>query len=412
MGSILGYQYDDEPDTRGGMGTLRFFRCVGVGRWLLLHLSDLFAAESEPRPAVVLMSGTSWAGSSPRYDVQRSVDAILRIPPEEQRAVDHTTVLFTPLYDNKGDAITVSGRSGARRSQAIRDMADALTRRPRHDRLSLLERERAILPPDRQRILLLVGSYAESRDLAQSILGHRPDWNGQVLHLVADDEQFTTTWQPVLRRGDVARFPESGAWLLVAPLLAIERGHNIINPDGRAAIGSEFFLVRPHPRPDDISYPVQAMNRWAVDAIDNLQRQPQPGSSIAAVGRELRSTAYRRWRQLLVGGSTYASLSSDDRRGLAWTELVTIWQVMGRLVRGGSPARAHFCDAAFARNTARREAYSDDASTSLLFGMRDALNGYLGPEAIDSDDRHIAEALYGPFHRALLTFPGVTDASL
>ena len=84
----------------------------------------------------------------------------------------------------------------------------------------------------------------------------------------------------------------------------------------------------------------------------------------------------------------------------------------GAVPVGGSPARARFCDAAFAHNTARREAQPDDATTSLLFGMLDALNEYLGPEAIESDDRHIAEALYGPFHRALLTLTGVADASL
>ncbi|MBE7556775.1 MAG: hypothetical protein HS126_37490 [Anaerolineales bacterium] len=47
--------------------------------------------------------------------------------------------------------------------------------------------------------------------------------------------------------------------------MAIERGHNILNEDYQAAIGTAYFLVRPHPRPDDIGLAIQFLNRWAID---------------------------------------------------------------------------------------------------------------------------------------------------
>ncbi|KPC85165.1 hypothetical protein ADL27_46540, partial [Streptomyces sp. NRRL F-6602] len=67
-----------------------------------------------------------------------------------------------------------------------------------------------------------------------------------------------------LRRGDLASFAEDrSAELLIAPLMAVERGHNILNAQRNAAFGTALFLARPHPRPDDLALAVFAINDWA-----------------------------------------------------------------------------------------------------------------------------------------------------
>ena len=50
MGNILGFQYLRPSDSPDGPGDLRFFRCMGVGRWLILHLHDLFASDGLKGP--------------------------------------------------------------------------------------------------------------------------------------------------------------------------------------------------------------------------------------------------------------------------------------------------------------------------------------------------------------------------
>jgi hypothetical protein len=120
------------------------------------------------------------------------------------------------------------------------------------------------LPKRRQRVLLLVGSYDEARRAREFLENTRPDWRERVLHLVPDDDRFDSQWQSSqvgLQRGMVSRFAETDAWILIAPLLAVERGHNILNEDNQAAIGAVYFLVRPHPRPDDISYAIQSIKK-------------------------------------------------------------------------------------------------------------------------------------------------------
>ncbi len=82
------------------------------------------------------------------------------------------------------------------------------------DTPSPLERERDSLPDGRRHILALVGSYEEARQAHDHLLRVRPDWRGQIRHLVADDAEFESGWRGdlgELRRGDVARFAATGA---------------------------------------------------------------------------------------------------------------------------------------------------------------------------------------------------------
>jgi hypothetical protein len=103
----------------------------------------------------------------------------------------------------------------------------------------------------------------------------------------------------------------------------------------------------------------------------------------------------------------YSSMPNPERQALAWTLLVTIWQVIGRLVRGGVPAQVYFCDAAFAPGYASRsDDARDDDTTSLLLGLRDVLAPYFHPRSIDSD-RYLVEALYGCLHDALVGLEGL-----
>jgi hypothetical protein len=182
-------------------------------------------------------------------------------------------------------------------------------------------------------------------------------------------------------------------------------GTGAISTEGAAAIGAAFFLVRPHPRPKDLSYVTQRINQYALE-----QLRPRPVDEdcaeyerLATAGNQRRRSAQRQWRRLLHALVAYSQLGDDERNRVAWTQLVTIWQVNGRLLRGGQAATVYFCDAAFAPNTARRsgaEADLDDASTSLLFGMRDVLTVYFDPTSGDPD-RHLVQALYQPLYQAL-----------
>ncbi|WP_281290701.1 hypothetical protein [Streptomyces sedi] len=448
MGNVLGFQYliDERAAARDQdgrrTGTLRFFRCAGVGRELLLGLPQLGADPSrgEVGPHVLLMSGTSWAGTSTRAHVLAPVRAVLKPQNKALRSIRHTVFRTEFVHDAAGQAIRLSGQDPDKRGDVLRMMIGRLAR-PRSDgTTSPLQSELAqISDQRRRRALLLVGSYAEA-GVAATALDEIPRWRGRVRVLAADDAELETAVNgavtrgsrtrstAAVRRGDLASFAEDpDAELLVAPLLAVERGHNVLTSPQRAgeervaAFGTVFFLARPHPRPDDLSLAVFAINDWASRFVRGqlTSSEGRFGDLVAkadgldAAGGAFRTLARRVWRHVLSRPYIYSSLSDDEKESFVWDQLVTIWQVIGRLVRGGVPARVVFVDAAFAPRLAAAQAPGADRSglsrandPGLLVRLRDVLAPHLAGSAvrdIDADpaDSELVKLLYRPLYEAL-----------
>lgn len=292
-----------------------------------------------------------------------------------------------PLLDEEQRPITISGKKDEAREQALRQMARRLVERRRGGE-SLLERERQSAWGGKRGVLLVVGSYPEASVVFDRVRRSRPDLEGAVEVMVRDAEAgWTEAGQRP--RGMVSTFSRGGAWILIAPLQAIERGHNIVDERGGAFIGSAYFLVRPMPRVDDLSRVVVGENRWVLDFV----RHPTadgPLSQVEGVAR-LRRAAMGELFRLLRSVRPYAGLDEADREELLWTQAVMIWQTIGRLVRGGSSARVFFVDAAFAPGTADASRVKDTPKTSFLHGLR----------AIFRVEDPVAEALYQPMIKAL-----------
>jgi pPIWI RE three-gene island domain Z len=404
VGNVLAFQY--LHDEVSGASTLKFLRCTGVGRFLLLHLHDLLSDEGVAGPNVLMLSATSWAGEDPSYHLQLPVSGVLRAPQKEIEAIAQSEFQFLPLRDERDRAIAVSGRYSDDRADALRQMLRKLARPAGigSNRSSLLERERDTLPENRRRILLVVGSYKEAEIAREYLERERPDWrdNNEVTQLIPDAEASSNESSSASRlpRGQVDQFAATDAWLLVAPLMAIERGHNILNKERVAAIGAAYFLVRPHPRPQDLSYAVRSLNKWAIDEMPALPEKAKKHSTYDAAGQAWRREANRRWRGLLTTGLIHATLPKAERDLLTWNLMVSIWQVIGRLVRGGEQAHVYFCDAKFDPVRAGLA----KKSISLLDEMSQVLRPYFSNDS-DTDvperDRLIVEKLYGPLYRAL-----------
>lgn len=460
MGNVLGFQYlpddrDRTPDIEGRCtGTLRYFRCAGVGRELLHALPDLGAdrISGRPGPHVLLMSGTSWAGTSTRAHILAPVQAVLKPDDKALEAIRDTTFRTNFLYDQHNRPITLSGQDHTIRNDVLKQLVGKLARPGRGGTLSPIEAELAqIKDPRRRRALLLVGSYREATT-AFGLLHEMPRWRGRVKVLARDDADLDETTDDMLpaldrhaaalRRGELATFAEDEeAELLIAPLMAIERGHNILSPartpneERVAAFGSVFFLVRPHPRPDDLSLAIFAINDWVTRFVRNQVPHPEHGTfhdmvakagNLGSAGLAFRHIARTEWRRLLTRRYVYSRLSDAEKKSFAWDQMVSIWQVIGRLVRGGVPARVVFVDAAFApalaealappmpadpsigledepKKKARRRRYTDDG---LLARLHDVLAPYFDPTAsltdfVEPSDPALVRMLYQPLYEAL-----------
>ncbi|MEW2163470.1 signal recognition particle [Streptomyces sp. NPDC007084] len=423
MGNILGFQFlTEEPDAMPtpGSAVLRFFRCAGVGRSLVTGLHEVASLDDGPSTHVLLMSGTSWAGTAAGAHVLAPVRAVLKSSPKERGALRRTSFrkVFVPGPDGK--PLHLSGMRPDRRPKVLELMLDGLAR-PREGQLqSDFEQELNLIGnAKRKRLLVLVGSYEEARRGFQ-LLNAIPRWKGKVCRLVADDAELevsfggATPGDPVavtepgtLRRGDVSAFGAMDAEILIAPLMSVERGHNILNDAGQAAIGSVFFLARPHPRPHDIGLAVQGINNWVTRlmADGGFNELVSSAPDLNAAGRAFRREARIRWRHLLTRKMAWRHLNDEDKAAFTWDRLVVMWQVIGRLVRGGVPARVVFVDSRFAEREAAGRG-SDTFRTGLLASMVHVLDPYFDDDGpISLADRQLVQTLYEPLYLALKNIP-------
>ncbi|MEU8932900.1 hypothetical protein AB0D30_23845 [Streptomyces sp. NPDC048409] len=414
MGNVLGFQFRVAGEDEGGVrsGELTFFRCSGVGRELLRAMPHLASVDGRPGAHLLLMSGSSWAGASSRYHVCVPVGVVIEPPAEVTGRIADESLMRFEFIDDGDEKLRLSGTHPDDRPEKLRHIAtylgasedEALEGGP-------LEREFLSLPPGRDQILLLVGSYAEARIVADTLHNLNSRWRDSVLCLVSDDDEVAPEDEAPaayrarsLRRSDVEHLKDLNASILVAPLLAVERGHNILNDDDEAAIGTVYFLARPNPHPEDLFLAVHAVNDWIVRAMtgDDFGTWMQEQATVEEGADEVRRRARSRWYKVLSRSMAWSHLGEATREQVTWDMLVLMWQVIGRLVRGGVPARVVFVDAAFAPNRGAVPPQSDTPESSLLHSVLDVLDPYFDGCAKSAEEQFIVRALYAPL-RSMLT---------
>ena len=142
----------------------------------------------------------------------------------------------------------------------------------------------------------------------------------------------------------------------------------------------------------------------------------QTAGRLDAAALAFRHLGRKEWRHLLSRRYAYSLLDKDEKSSFAWDQLVVIWQVIGRLVRGGVSARVVFVDAAFAPALAEAMAPGNDPTQSktrrrqkdpgLLIKLHEILAPYFRPNAqpqwfAHSADLALVRILYQPLFDAL-----------
>jgi len=416
MGNVFGFQYVRKDSDERSPGLIRVFRFISVGRWLMSHFPSLLTeSDGLAGPATLLLSGTSWAPGSPAYHLPVSPAAILKAPEHELAGIAGSEMSFQPVYDEAGHPVFVSGSSEDTRLQRLRTVLKGLTDKGIGD--SHLERELALLDERRRRVLLLVGSYAEAR-VAKDFFSHLHNWTDQdVCSLIRDNEEELE--DNTIQRGRVEKFATTRAKILIAPMMAIERGHNILNEDSVAAFGSAYFLVRPMPVPNDMNNYTMFINSWAMKSYKDAGwlSKSTTDREISFRGVNFRTRATKLWQCRLTNERKNRGLNNwtvEEKRELYSTQLVLIWQIIGRLIRGGCRARVHFVDAAFHLEKSG-SGYRVNEKSSMLYGFRRVLDPYFDEpsretsalSAISAEDRTLAQALYAPLHSMLTKMRGL-----
>ncbi|UUZ84557.1 hypothetical protein LJK88_13335 [Paenibacillus sp. P26] len=107
-----------------------------------------------------------------------------------------------------------------------------------------------------RKVLLIVNSYEDVADVG-AVFASYSSWKNRYRQLTRDPDPYR---EAEFSRAELERFANENADVLIAPLLAISRGYNILDETKGSLFGSVFFLIRPYPIPQDMTYLIQMLH--------------------------------------------------------------------------------------------------------------------------------------------------------
>ncbi len=368
------------------------------------------------KPHVLLASATSWLPASSEYHIDKRPDYVLT-PPEHgnTNALGQVRLHVRTLpHPTNGTPLRFSG-ANSERERNLQHMVAALARPDLHTNLSELERAiAAMTTPTRKRrrkVALVVNSYDQVRLVVNHLHDVHPSLGRRtrgVLREMLRGAGADRMRERYVLRGQVEELGSNDDIdVIVFPMEALGRGVNIVyhtndEDDGRGAIGSIFFLTRPHPAAGDLGLLTSLLARDTV-AFD---LEDLHNCSIAEANERYKVRRYALYRtvtNLLARPLSASRLHADILTTFAANLLVSILQAIGRGMRKGMPVQVYFVDAAWAEGSAK--GLPETKRSSLLVQMRDILNACL--DNPDPDLRDVYEALYGVFATAFDNIDGL-----
>lgn len=405
LGKLSGvrYTFNDARTTRSGARNveLGYVSFEGAPRMLMHRFHTLLGPEGATAgPAVLLTSATSFLEASPAYHVACGPHYLLQ-PRTPEHDGSASTYRFKWIPDTeRGDLpLRYSGAGDpdlARRN--LEKMVDALlwggeARSEIYKSIRRFDVREGI----GRKAALVVNGYDQARQIKRFIDDHHREIHRRV-KVVVDALSGGEPPSEYLTRDQVeAVGDDEHCDILIFPMLAIGRGVNVVFTSGprqrEAAIGSIYFLTRPHPPADDLRLLTGLAGR-ATQRFDAARFDPtMDAARLAAAWRKAKGDMFRLARRLLEEPLMASRLGAELFKPFTADQMVAILQTIGRGMRGGCPVAVYFVDAAWAPNSARGQ--PDGPRDSMLVQMRLILE-----ECVASPDpilRQVYRELYGPF---------------
>ncbi len=262
LGSLSGvkYSFSKALTTRTNARNveLSYIAFVGTPRMLMHRFHRLLEADGGPfGPAILMTSATSFLEASPAYHINVGPHYLLK-PRKAEYGAEKSVYRFKWIPDReRGDEPLRYSGAGELRERNLQHMVEALvrggtTKSEIYKSIENFDKRDGV----KRKAALVVNSYEQARAIKKFLNNYHPEVGRRskaVVHSLRDGEQpydFVTTAQ-CEALGD-----DETCDIIIFPILAIGRGVNIVFTKGPrkldAALGSIYFLTRPHPTTDDM----------------------------------------------------------------------------------------------------------------------------------------------------------------
>lgn len=404
LGTFSSVSYRPKED---GEGYAINYLILDTAPRLLLHRLH------EQGANVLLTSATSWMPDSTSYHINHTPEYVLKPKPDPDEDILNLRLRFQPiLHPSSGVPLRYSG-AGPQRTENLKLMVRHLAR----PGIGLSQLEKAArqmstlpqkhTPQGRTRMVaLVVNSYDQVREVVRTIAQVNPDLAANTRGVLEKVPTDLSDGEHYVLRGQVETLGHSeDVTVLVFPLTALGRGVNIVfnladkedRDNGKAAIGSVYFLIRPHPVVGDLTLMLSTIAKETQE-FDALRFPHSDLLDVQGQYMQQRRELYNKTMALLARTMSASRLPKEFLTPFSANLLIPILQTIGRAIRRSSPAEVFFVDAAWAKRSAQKPPEPDDNRSSVLVAMQQLLSKYVSDT--DPAERAVMETLYGPFAEA------------
>lgn len=421
LGSLSGVRFFTTPSQPNALGhssdlQLQYVVFAGAPRMLIYRLHEWVRRDdgTHDGPAVLLTSATSFLPPSPAHHIAVPPHYVLQRLEPQRDGAPASHYEFRPIRDTQGpDAgfLRFSGeRSETIRMANLEKMALALLDGgPTGSQLARDCAQFDVHHGVARKAAFVVNSYEQARRLKQFIDQRLPAWRDKVFAVV-DDLPGGACAAGYVTSSRVESLGDDDRWqVLIFPPGALGRGTNVVFTDGPrrrdAAIGTLYFLTRPHPAPNDMGLPVSMAARATLD----FDLRPNDSTSLDQLATQLLAARRQAYHCIgrLLRRPLYARSLGRLFEPFTANMAVNLLQTIGRAMRNGCPVQCFFVDRAWAEKTARGE--RDTETSSMLVQLRLILER--GAASEDRREAALYRTLYGAFLEPLSRTQGLTVAA-
>ncbi len=402
------YRFSDARTNRHNSSnvTLSHVTFMGAPRMLMHRFNRLLEADSrKDAPAVLMTSATSYLEASPAYHIDVAPDYLLKPKPDEekesQKDRDKSKYVFLRFQDkdikHEFRPLRYSG-AGEARNENLLKMVDKLVENGDNSEVWKAIRNFDVRKGIHRKAAFVVNGYKHVRAIKQHIDRHYPEVSKRTKAVVRYLEEGEKSSDYVTTSQCEALGDDESCNLIIFPMMAIGRGVNIVFTKGErerdAAVGSIYFLTRPHPKIDDTQL-LSSLAGRATQEFDRREFSANEGlTDIFNAWKTARRQTYKNVGRLLREPLMASRLGIELFEPFTANQMVAILQTIGRGMRNSCPVSVYFVDAAWAIQTAMGK--TDSPRDSMLVQMRVILE-----KCVKYDDPVIKE-IYKELYLAFL----------
>jgi hypothetical protein len=361
--------------------TLSYVTFVGAPRMLMHRFDRLLEADGrKDAPAVLMTSATSYLEASPAYHIDVYPNYLLK--PKEQEDIEkkkkdkereQSKYYFQCFSDKerKNEPLRYSG-AGELRNRNLLKMVDELVKNGENSEVRKAIRRFDVRDGIHRKAAFVVNGYEQVREIKEYLDRNYKEIGRRTKAIVSYLKEGEKLSDYVTPSQCEALGDDENCDLIIFPMLAIGRGVNIVFTKGArerdAAIGSIYFLTRPHPTTDDTQLLYSLAGRATQEFERRIFSSEEGLTEIYQAWNDARSSIYRDVRRLLQEPLMASRLGAERFKPFTANQMVAILQTIGRGMRNACPVSVHFVDAAWAPQSARGK--PDSPRDSMLVQMR------------------------------------------